>query len=326
MASFERRSGKWLARIAINGNRLSRTFQTKAQAQAWASQVETEIRQGEYVTPSEHMMMDAIKKYAASVSPHKRGARWELIRLKAWEGLPFVNVRVTHVKTGMIAEWRDSRLKKVQPGTVNRELNLMSSIFEYARREWQWIKVNPVHDVRRPKNPPHRDRIISDPEISAILEALGYSEEVIYSRQQVIANAFLFALETAMRREEINGLEWDRVDIGGRHVKLAMTKNGEARKVPLSTKAIAILERMRPFKRPFDIDKDVLSTLFRRACIRAGITGIHFHDARRTALTRMALGGKLTPYEVAEIAGHKSLKMALVYFKADIKDMADKLN
>jgi len=326
MASYEKRSGKWLARVNLNSTRVAKSFGTKAQAKAWAAIIETEIRQGEYKHATRHTVADAFRKYAETVSPRKRGVRWELIRLNAWRDLPFANIKISDVKTAMLADWRDLRLKTVKPSTVNREFNLLSSVFEYARREWQWIKINPVHDVGRPKNPSHRDRAFTDDEITAILTALGYSHDVVYTRQQIVGCAFLFALETAMRREEITGLTWDRIDIDGLHVKLAMTKNGDPRNVPLSKKAVAILERLRDFEMPFNVNKDVLSSLFRRACMTASVDRATFHDARRTALTRMALSGKLSPYEVAEIAGHRNLKMALVYFKTDIKNIAEKLN
>jgi len=326
MATYRKRGEKWQVRLMVHGIEYTSTHKTKAAAQAWAAHVETEIRQGEYRESSSHTLSDAFKKYAETVSIKKRGVRWEMIRLNSWQSMPFVNLKITDIKTPMLANWRDSRLNTVKASTVNRELNLLSSVFEYARREWQWIKVNPVHDVGRPKNPAHRDRIFSDNEIAAILDALGYKDDVVYTKQQVIACAFLFALETAMRREEITGLVWGRVNVDRLHVKLDMTKNGDSRNVPLSTKAVVLLDRMREFHKPFDVHKDVLSSLFRRACITAGVEGATFHDARRTALTRMALSGKLSPYEIAEIAGHRSLKMALVYFKTDIKDIAAKLN
>jgi hypothetical protein len=50
-----------------------------------------------------------------------------------------------------IADWRDTRLKEVAPANVIRELQLMSSVLNVARREWGLIKVNPLCDVLKPK-------------------------------------------------------------------------------------------------------------------------------------------------------------------------------
>ena len=46
MASFRKRAGGWRAEIAILGTRESKTSSTKAEATAWASERETEIRRG----------------------------------------------------------------------------------------------------------------------------------------------------------------------------------------------------------------------------------------------------------------------------------------
>jgi integrase len=49
----------------------------------------------------------------------------------------------------------------------------------------------------------------------------------------------LCAVETAMRRGEILGMEWQHVH--ERHVHLPRTKNGTARNVPLSSRARALI-------------------------------------------------------------------------------------
>ena len=46
------------------------------------------------------------------------------------------------------------RMAEVAASTVNRELNLLSGIFRYARKEWGYpLPENPVHLVARPKVP-----------------------------------------------------------------------------------------------------------------------------------------------------------------------------
>lgn len=69
------------------------------------------------------------------------------------------------------------------------------------------------------------------------------------------------------------------------------------------------------------IDKDV-KTAFHAACRRAkknpedkkdpGITGLHFHDLRHTALTWMLRGGA-DIVTVSKIAGHSSIQMTAKY-------------
>lgn len=321
MATITKRGASWLCRVRMKGVAKTGTFPTKGKAQAWATQTEAEILAGVKNDHSSKTFADALEKYAADVMPGKQGARWERIRIASFKRLPFANYKLADVTTPRLAEWRDDRLKKVQPGTVNREMNLLSSIFEYARREWQWIDTNPVRDVRRPPQPKHRERVFSDAEITLLTDDLC---AVPGNKRFVIGMAFLFALETAMRREEITSLEWDRVDTARRTVTLDKTKNGDSRQVPLSANAVRVLDVMRGNERPFDVDKDVLSTLFRRACKDLGIEGAHFHDARATALTR--LSKKLGVLELARMVGHRDVRSLMVYYRETAEQLAGKLD
>jgi integrase len=325
MASIQKRGAKWFAQVCMQGVRKSATFSTKSQAKAWGTQIESEILAGKHNDKPTKTLLEALERYAEEVSPKKRGTRWELIRLNAWKRLPFVHYKLDDVTTPRLAEWRDERLKTVQPSTVNREMNLLSSVFEQARREWQWTTSNPTRDVRRPPQPKHRDRIFTDIEIEKIAESLGYEScKAIQTKQQIIATAFFFALETAMRREEITGLEWTRVDLGRKVIILPQTKNGDARHVPLSKKAGDLLQKMQQFDSPFPVNKDVLSTLFRRACLDAKIENARFHDARATALTRLA--NKLTVLELARMVGHRDPRSLMIYYRESAESLAAKLD
>jgi len=97
------------------------------------------------------------------------------------------------------------------------------------------------------------------------------------------ADAIELAVETAMRREELCGLMWEDVDLNRRVAHLRMTKNGEARDVPLSGRAIQILSsRTRPL-RPLTvlrIKSPALSQAFRRVCQRLGLENLRWHDLR----------------------------------------------
>ncbi len=325
MAYIVKRGGSYFVQVRKKGVSKSKSFSSKTQAQNWATQVESEILAGTLNTPSGKTFADAIERYKTDVSSTKRGERWEVIRLNAWLRLPFAYYKLDDVTTPVLASWRDNRLKMVQSSTVNRELNLMSALFEQCRREWQWIKINPVHDVKRPSNPKHRERIFTDVERDLLCAELGFIESFpVETKQQIIAVAFLFALETAMRREEITGLEWSRIDLQQRFLSLPLTKNGDARQVPLSKRAIELLQRLKGFAKPFPVDKDVLSTLFRRACVKAQVENATFHDARATALTR--LSKKLNVLELARMVGHRDIRSLQIYYRETAAELALKLD
>lgn len=325
MASIKKRGSSWFVQVRRKGITKCASFKTKSEATAWATHTESEIISGKQKASNGKTLRDALLRYGEEVSKHKRGARWELIRINAWQALSFVDYKLSDVTTPRLAEWRDERLKTVKTSTVNRELNLLASIFEQARREWQWIDINPIRDVRRPPQPKHRERLFTDEELAIIAGQLGFvSYDEIHTKSQIIAMALYFAIETAMRREEITGLTWDRIDLNRRFLTLPKTKNGDARQVPLSMKAIEILAALQYFDKPFDVDKDVLSTLFRKACIRAGIENGRFHDARATALTR--LSSKLHVLELARMVGHRDIKSLMIYYRETAEQLAIKLD
>jgi integrase len=151
----------------------------------------------------------------------------------------------------VLGAWRDNRLQvdKVLGSTVNRDLNLLSHVFSTAAREWKWIAQSPTTDVRRPKDPPPRDRLYSEDEIERLCLAIGLdtdSTELVTTKYQQVGIAFLFAIETAMRAGEICALTPKHVS--GRVAKLTpdLTKNGTSRSVPLSLPAVTLLRRLPP--------------------------------------------------------------------------------
>ena len=324
MATIVKKGDGWQAQVFKLGIRKAATFPTKSKANAWAQQTELDIINGKSNIVTDKTLRNAIDRYADEVSPLKRGCRWELIRLETFRRLPFIDYKITDVTTPRLAEWRDDRLKQVQSSSVNREMNLLSAVFEQCRREWQWIDKNPVRDVRRPVQPAHRTRIFSEEEVLKIRESLNYRELITpTSKIEIIAQAFMFAIETGLRRGEIVSMQWSNVYLEAKYCVLPKTKNGDQREVPLSNMAVKILSLNKAFDKPFPVGEDVISTLFRRACKSAGVESATFHDARATALTR--LSEKLDVLELAKMIGHRDPRSLMVYYRKSASQIADKL-
>jgi integrase len=329
MATYRKRGDSWRAEIAKKGIRLSATFDTKAEAIAWAIEKEAEIGRSTSVATvaSTKTLIDAIKRYEEEVSPTKKGERWETLRLAVFRDLEWAGERIGKIVPDQIAQWRDKRLKMVKASTVNRDLNLLSALFEHARREWKWIAVNPVRDVKRPTNPRPRDRRITATEENLMLQKLGYERgQVPVTLQQHIAVAFLLALETGMRQGEILGLTWDRVFLEKRYVRLQDTKNGDARNIPLSSAAIELMKRQ-PRKeqepRCFPVASASADALWRKARKSAKIADLKFHDSRHEAITRLAK--KLDVLDLARMIGHRDPRSLMIYYNATATELAARL-
>ena len=190
----------------------------------------------------------------------------------------------------------------------------------------------PTAMVARPRLPKPRDRRLVDDKEVSLLAACGKS------RNHWLRPAVIFAIETAMRAGEIletkkqnpkagkdaygedkmteatPGLLWEDVDLKRAVAHLPKTKNGEARDVPLSTRAVEALKSL-----PRSLNGRVFGTTYNaihlahvRACERAGIKNLRFHDLRHEATSRLFEKG-LNPMQVAAITWHKTLQMLKRY-------------
>lgn len=313
------------AAVSVNGTRDTKQFRTKREAQAWASARETELRTLPPADPIDrHTLLDAFDKYTEEVAPGHKGERWETIRLAMFARQLPVKKKIRQITSTDIAEWRDARLKTVAASSVLREMKLLNSVFEVARKEWRWIGINPVQDVRRPRAPEHRERTITLREILGMLRALGHRRKKrVTSMHQAVAVLFLVALRTGMRASELCNLTWDRVHPV--FARLDDTKTDVPRDVPLTPKAKRLIEMMRGWdeEKVFGISSATLDTVFRRYRDRAGLNGFTFHDSRHTAATWIAR--KVDVLDLCKIMGWKSTKMALVYYNPTVSDLADRM-
>lgn len=328
MATYRKTATGWRAEVFVGGKRQSKVLPTKAEARAWAGDAEHRLRlQGDNVS-STHTLAQLLTRYAAEVSEHKKGARWELLRLNAWsKNLPFIDVRLIDLRREHIEAWIATRARAVKSSTVNRELNLLSHCFTEARR-WRLMAHNPMEDLKRPRNPAHRDRRILPKEQEAILLCLGYSEKIpVATQMQRAACAFLFALETAMRAGEIAGLLPQHVDLKARTAHLPDTKNGHPRDVPLSAEAVRILKRQEPWlpgKPIFRMSAGTLSSTFYKGLAKTGIEDLTFHDSRHEAITRLAK--KIDVLDLARMTGIRDIKQLMTYYNATAAEIALQLD
>ncbi len=305
--------------------RRSKIFDTKTEASIWAAEIEKEILSGASGRIPDKNFGDLLLRYADEVSVTKRGCRWEVIRIDSICRDEIARVPLAQLRSDNFAAWRDRRLRQVSVASVLREWNLLNHAINVAVKEWRWLNESPLKNVRRPQQPRARDRLISDDELERLLYALGYDygefTETISAR---VGAALLFAIETAMRAGEICGLVWGNVSIEKRTAKLIETKNGHGRDVPLSAEAVRILNQVRSDTHlVFDLRPSQVDSLFRKAKKMAFVDGLHFHDSRHTAITRLA--GKLNVLELARMVGHRDLRQLQIYYNESAEELAKKL-
>ena len=330
MATIVQRGNKWRVQIRLRGVTRSNTFERHADAKAWAARTESQILDGLQGNASRNKTFgDIAQRYLEEVTPQKRGQREESYRIGRILQAHLSTIYLSDLRPQDIADWRDDRLKEVSSASVIREITTISAICNQAMREWGLLNDNPVLKISKPKPTKARTRRPTEQEIEELCKAMLLTENTTKPElvTQRVALALLFAIETAMRAGEICGLTWNDIYLTKRIAHLPITKNGSSRDVPLSKRAIEIIEKLKGIdeKSVFNVDAKTLDVLFRRARDKCEIEDLHFHDTRREALTRMS---KKVPVEMlAKISGHKDLRILLnVYYRPEMSDIASMLD
>ncbi len=337
MATIRKRSKGWQVQIKkkINGQviRESKTFSTKAEAQAWEIMREAELMESDrkgLIVGNKHSLYDALVKYRDEVANKKKSVKWLTTKINNFiDTLPFKGDLITSIKPIKFAEFRDYRLQTVKESTVIKELGILSVVYSKAIKEWGWCSFNPISHVEKPKKPKHRNRLISGDEIESILSILDYKEgEPPKTKKQELAYAFLLAIETAMRQGELLSLTYDSVYLNKSFVHLDKTKNGDTRDVPLSNRAKFLFEQIiknsNENNKLFTLNSASADALFRRYRDRIGLKDLHFHDTRHEATTRLAK--KLHVLELAKTTGHRNINELMTYYNETAESIASKLD
>lgn len=240
MATFERRGQCWRVKVRRTGlPPQTRTFDNKTEAQLWARSVESEIDKSIVVdrgVAERRPLAEALERYRREVTPNKRGAADEAIRLKALAERPFACIRMAALTSSHLAAYSDARLQVVSGATVNREFNVLSHAIETARREWDvYLPANPCKLVRRPPQGRPRNRRLQEDEEQRLLATCRKA------RNTWLVHFVALVIETGMRCSELLGLQWPNLNLDRRIAFLPVTKNGESRGVPLTSRAVEIL-------------------------------------------------------------------------------------
>lgn len=247
MATFEKqKNGRTKAKVRrVGWPTLSKVFDTKNDAEAWARATEREMDIGAFVNRNDAertSFANVAARYESEILPSKRGAVQDAARLKHLVA-KFGKFSLASITAAKLAEHRDERLKFVSAQTVVHELGLLSRIFKACAMDWNIALPQgiPTALVRKPVVARGRERRLEEGEEALLRAALAEC------KTPWPMAAFILALETAARQSEILSLKWKEVDLVKRTARLRgiggrVTKSGaEYRDVPLSSAAISLL-------------------------------------------------------------------------------------
>jgi integrase len=340
MATIRKKGNlQWHVQIRKKGfEPVTKTFNTRNDAALWAKTVESEMGRGIYVSRAEAertTLHDALSRYLTEITPKKKGQAQETVRINRWLGIkkkkpdnepepapsPGHQIEMQLVKRTLaslnstdFSKLMDERLKEISPATLHRDFSLLSHVFTICNKKWGIAVANPLANIIKPGVRNARERRFEGDEESRLFAALAGSKN---PWMRPLAE---LAIETAMRQSELLMITWK--DVGAVSIHLNDTKNSRSRDVPLSLRAKAILNAL-PRSiggNVFPTTKSAVVQAFPRACRRAKIKGLTFHDLRHEATSRLAQ--KLPLHDLMKMTGHKDTEMLARYYHPRIEDLA----
>lgn len=196
---------------------------------------------------------------------------------------------------GLFKEWRDGMA--ATPRKADYAWSVLTRLLSFAKDRGM-IAVNHCERGGRLSKPDRRDNIWTDADIAAL--AAVSSPEVF--------RVFCAALWTGQREGDLLAMPWSAWRDGALHLK--QSKGGRRVVVPVAGPLAAMLAGMKKHgplmftashHRPWT--GDGFRSSFGKACDRAGIGGLTFHDTRGTFDTRASLAGA-NEIEKACVMGH----------------------
>jgi integrase len=217
--------------------------------------------------------------------------------------------------------------RPVSPSTIRKYLSCLGSVYKFARAN-KLVTKSPLEEVAKPSANDDRVRFLNKEEMATLLTAIDQS------RTPELPVAVRLAIHTGLRKAELMGLQWGRVNLRDKpkpykgaitqfnipphHILVEDTKNGEPRFVPMATPALVALKewgKVVPINtnalvfpsretasKPLDIRKP-----WETALKKSGITNFRWHDLRHTFASHMVMTGA-NHIEIARLTGHKDMK------------------
>ena len=313
----------------------SRTFESKRDAANWATVTESEIIQNIFEPPIKEAdqvtLREALHRYRDEIVSLKCHPYQENRRIERWLQNDLCNRNLTSLRGLDFAQYRDKRRRDGRAeNTIRLELQLISHLFEIARKEWGFEQLmNPLNNIRKPGNSNARTRRLEGDEYDRIHTSLRQTSN------RYAAPAFDLAIETSLRKNTLFKLRWEWIDLSARLIRLpakllTVHNKGVPAVLPLSTKAVSVLRSLHTgSEQPrqglvLNTTANAIGLVWHKCLKKLGIVDLHWHDLRHEATSRL-FEKNLQLMEVASITGHRSMQMLKRYTHLRAENLLQKL-
>jgi len=334
MATYQKRGTRWRAIVRKKGHPAqSRTFSTKARAQAWARQIENDIEAGligQGPIPTLGELVDGHLVHLEQTSDRGRKNQTSARNLKAGLGTELLASELSFQKLQEFCQTRIA-VDGVKPATTKHDIMFLSGAvttatvnaqlpagFKDTMASWR-LGLQRAGLIGSPES---RDRRPTADELEALLVHTKHNRALRRIRYHDLIR---FAIESAMRLDEICSLRWEDVDLEAGTVIIRLRKHPTQKRdqeVPLMGESQSIIEaQARIDDRVFPYGSESVSNGFRRICRHLDIEDLHFHDLRHEGISRLFERGYQIQ-EVAMVSGHRDWGSLRRYVNLKAGDLA----
>jgi integrase len=229
--------------------------------------------------------------------------------ITSWFSLAIGRLPLSSINAEVIDRARKRLIADRAPATANRYLAVLRAVLR-AAVNWGWLQHAP--QIQMFTLSEAEPRFITHSQFARLLAELP-------KHMQPVAQ---FAVLTGLRTANIRELVWSRVDLERAHVWIPAqsTKGGRAIGIALSEDAVQVLdgiERVKGQDRVFLYEGRPVSNAYgkaawRKACKRAALDGLRFHDLRHTWASWLMQAG-VPAYAIQSLGGWASPKMVERY-------------
>ena len=307
--------GKWAIDYYAQGKRYREVVgdgKSRTLAQSALHSVMTKIAEEKYLPDKKDMQItvgEILDKYWNDYLRHKPEAFRSRCYYDALKD-EFGHLPLVHLTKAMVLEFQRSKTNQrktdgnfLKPSTVNKVVTFLATAINFAIKMERVKTRNPCNGIGKLPENNARDVIMTETQFQELLRHLPPHLKQIVT----------FAYYTGCRRGEVLNLKRRDIRLAENVIHVRETKNGEDRFVPI---AQPLKEMLLPLisqkgdddfvftyrgKSMGDIHKG-----FRRACKKAGLEFLRFHDLRHTCLTNWHNAGH-SHFLIMQASGHKTI-------------------
>jgi len=318
----------WYIRYAMNGKikwesagRVGIVTKTVAQRILDRRKQQVELGQHDIITTRIPTLSDFANEYLHHVRYVVCKRSWKRDENSLAHLLKFFGeLKLSAITPKDIIDYQNKRrTESAKPATINRELACFKSLFNLAKQRNRFFSDNPVSRVKFLEENNQIERVLSpSEEVKLLANSAPHIKPIIIT-----------AVNTGLRKFEILSLKWENIALENNLITIEATntKSKRLKRIPINSKLKSILLKQKlitgysenvfltpegnSYKR-----QDSLKYSFQRACKRAGIKNLRFHDLRHSFASRAVEAGAPI-VAISKILGHSSLQTTMRYAHPD---------